>query len=66
MLRAEELKKKLGRSDWPVPGVGPFNLGALYYAKKDYAKAEKFLRQSLSIIRRHFENTVLVQSERQS
>jgi CHAT domain-containing protein len=65
ILHAEKLKEKLGRSDWPVPGVGAFNLGALYYAKKDYAKAEKFLRQSLSIIRRHFENTVLVQSERQ-
>lgn len=65
MLRAEKLKEKLGRADWPVPGVGSFNLGALYYAKKDYAKAEKYLRQSLSIIRRHFENTVLVQSERQ-
>lgn len=64
MLRAEQLKEKLGRHDWPVPGVGPFNLGSLYYLKKDYAKADKFLRQSLDIIRRHFENTVIAQSER--
>lgn len=65
LLRAEELKEKLGRRDWPVPGVGPFNLGSLYYLKKDYAKADKSLRQSLHIIRQHFENTIIAQSERQ-
>jgi CHAT domain-containing protein len=64
LLRAQALKEKLGYQDWPVPGTSTFNLGALYYHKKDFAKAEKHLRQALEIIRRHFEDTVLAQSER--
>lgn len=65
LLRSQELKEKLGIKDWPVPGTSLFNLGALYYNKRDYAAADKYLRQALRIIRRHFESTVIVQSERQ-
>lgn len=64
LLRAEALREKLGRHDWPVPGTSRFNLGSLYYDKQDFSRAETCLRQSLQIIRQHFDNTVLAQSER--